>query len=45
VSGAQPVEAFTQTLEQAFAEWKSTQPVNTLDTLSGQVCTPDGDCQ
>lgn len=45
VSGAQPVEAFTQTLEQAFTEWKSTQPVVELDTLSGPVCTPDGECK
>lgn len=44
VSGAQPVEAFSQALDQAFAEWKKTQPVLELDTLSGQVCTPDGEC-
>jgi predicted DsbA family dithiol-disulfide isomerase len=45
VSGAQPVDAFTQALEQAYGEWKKTQPVTELETLSGQVCTPDGDCK
>ncbi|MFY0255757.1 DsbA family oxidoreductase [Chitinophaga sp. 30R24] len=46
VSGAQPVEAFTQALSQAFAEWKQSQPaIVELDNLSGQVCTPDGDCK
>lgn len=45
VSGAQPVDAFTQALEQAYGEWKKTQPVMELETLSGQVCTPDGDCK
>ncbi|PSL43806.1 putative DsbA family dithiol-disulfide isomerase [Chitinophaga niastensis] len=44
VSGAQPVEAFSKALEQAFTEWKKTQPVIELETLSGQVCTPDGEC-
>ncbi|NLR77867.1 DsbA family oxidoreductase [Chitinophaga eiseniae] len=45
VSGAQPVDAFTQALGQAFDEWKKTQPVIELETLSGQVCTPDGECK
>ncbi|MBO9730918.1 MAG: DsbA family oxidoreductase [Chitinophaga sp.] len=45
VSGAQPTDAFTQALEQAYGEWKKTQPVTELETLSGQVCTPDGDCK
>lgn len=45
VSGAQPTDAFTQALEQAYGEWKKTQPVAELETLSGQVCTPDGDCK
>lgn len=45
VSGAQPAEAFTQALNQAFGEWKSTQPLQTPDGLNGEVCTPDGDCK
>lgn len=45
VSGAQPVDAFTQALDQAFTEWKKTQPVTTLETVSGPVCTPDGNCE
>jgi len=44
VSGAQPVEAFAQALEQAFTEWKKTQPLTELETISGPVCTPDGAC-
>jgi protein disulfide-isomerase len=45
VSGAQPSEAFTQALNQAFGEWKSAQPaLKTPDGLDGQVCTPDGNC-
>lgn len=44
VSGAQPVEAFTQALEKAHGEWKKTQPVQSFDTLDGEVCTPDGNC-
>lgn len=44
VSGAQQVDAFSQALQQAYAEWKKTQPVQGLETLSGQVCTPDGEC-
>ena len=45
VSGAQPAEAFTQALNQAFGEWKSTQTLQTPDGLNGEVCTPDGDCK
>ena len=43
ISGAQPVEVFTQTLEQA---WADAHPAVTLvggeQDLDGQVCGPDG---
>jgi len=45
VSGAQPSEAFLRTLEKSFDDWKTAHPAIQLDTLSGEVCTPDGDCQ
>jgi predicted DsbA family dithiol-disulfide isomerase len=44
ISGAQEVPAFSQTLEKAFAEWKSAQPEIKLETIDGAVCTPDGNC-
>jgi predicted DsbA family dithiol-disulfide isomerase len=45
VSGAQPPEAFLQTLQKSHAEWeKANQPV-TLETLGGPACTPDGNCE
>ncbi|CAL1518034.1 DsbA family oxidoreductase [Chitinophaga sp. MM2321] len=45
VAGAQPVGAFSQALSQAFGEWQQTQPLTTLETVSGPVCTPDGECK
>ncbi|MCW3465358.1 DsbA family oxidoreductase [Chitinophaga nivalis] len=44
VSGAQPVAAFSQALGQAYQEWHTTQPLIMPDGLSGEVCTPDGNC-
>ncbi|WP_160710951.1 DsbA family oxidoreductase [Chitinophaga solisilvae] len=44
VAGAQPVEAFTQALTQAFGEWKKAQPLTTLENIEGPVCSPDGTC-
>ena len=44
ISGAQPIEAFSQTLEQSFAEWSKENPVQKLEIIDGQVCTPDGNC-
>ncbi|RFS19512.1 DsbA family oxidoreductase [Chitinophaga silvatica] len=45
VSGAQPAIAFTETLKQAFGEWKTANALKTPDGLTGQVCTPDGECK
>ncbi len=44
ISGAQPIEAFSQTLEQSFAEWSKENPVQKLEIIDGQVCTTDGNC-
>lgn len=44
VSGAQQPEMFLQVLEKAFAEWRIENPAPGLQTVDGQVCTPDGEC-
>jgi len=45
VSGAQPVEAFTEALTQSFTAWKDAQPKTTLTSLNkndGAVCDENG---
>lgn len=45
VSGAQPVEAFTEALTQSFTEWKSAQPktqITSLNTNNDAVCDENG---
>ncbi|MBC6110173.1 DsbA family protein [Pedobacter fastidiosus] len=45
VSGAQPVQAFTDALTQSFTEWKETQPKSTLTSLNktdDAVCDENG---
>lgn len=45
VSGAQPVQAFTDALTQSFTEWKETQPKTTLTSLNKNddaVCDENG---
>ena len=44
VSGAQPSEAFTQTLETAFQEWKAENPTPELQVVQGQSCDVNGKC-
>ncbi|MDR0793987.1 MAG: DsbA family oxidoreductase [Chitinophagaceae bacterium] len=44
VSGAQPPQAFTQTLEKAFAEWQAKNPQSELEITTGQSCGVDGTC-
>lgn len=44
VSGAQPVEAFLQTLEKAHSEWKETQPKPAFEVLEGPSCSPETGC-
>lgn len=45
VSGAQPAEAFLQTLEKAFPEWRKLNPENNFEIAKGQSCTTDGKCE
>lgn len=45
VSGAQPVQAFTDALTQSFKEWKETQPKTTLTSLNTNndaICDENG---
>jgi len=45
VSGAQPVEAFTEALTQSFKEWKETQPKTILTSLNKNddaICDENG---
>ncbi len=44
VSGAQPVEAFTQTLEKAYEDWSQKQQNIPLDISQGSSCSIDGNC-
>jgi protein disulfide-isomerase len=45
VAGAQPVDAFSQTLDKSYSEWEKEHPAITIETLAGEVCTPDGECK
>lgn len=52
ISGAQPSEGFLQALEKSFAEWRKENPLSPFEFISeagdqttGQVCTPEGNCQ
>ncbi|SEQ78219.1 DsbA family oxidoreductase [Pedobacter rhizosphaerae] len=45
VSGAQPVQAFTDALTQSFQEWKASQPQSTLTSLNKNndaICDENG---
>ncbi|RQO31171.1 disulfide bond formation protein DsbA [Taibaiella sp. KBW10] len=44
VSGAQAPEAFLQTLEKSFTEWRSNHPVLSIEVTEGPSCTPEGTC-
>lgn len=44
VSGAQPSEAFLQTLDKSFTEWRTANPEVKLNITEGQSCTIDGTC-
>ncbi|MBZ4188196.1 DsbA family oxidoreductase [Niabella sp. 3A5MI-3] len=44
VSEAQPPEAFTQTIDKAFSEWRQSNPAASFEITEGESCTPDGDC-
>jgi len=45
VSGAQPAQAFLESLEKSFSEWRKLNPETKLDITQGQSCTPDGICE
>lgn len=44
VSGAQPPEAFLQTLNKAYEDWRKENPVLEMQPSEGAVCTPEGEC-
>lgn len=45
VSGAQPPQAFLQTLEKAFTEWRKQNPEVKLEIIQGESCSVDGECK
>ncbi len=44
ISGAQPPEAFLQTLEKSVVEWRAENPKVVLTVTEGPSCGPDGRC-
>ena len=44
VSGAQAVPVFEQTLQKAYIDWQQENPKPKFETVEGESCTPDGDC-
>ncbi len=44
VSGAQPPQAFLQTLEKSFSEWQEANPELKIEITKGQSCSIDGTC-
>jgi len=44
VSGAQPAEAFLQTLNKSFEDWRKEHPVLEMNKTEGALCTPEGEC-
>ncbi len=45
VSGAQPSQAFLETLEKSFTEWRKLNPKSQFEVIEGQSCTTDGKCE
>ena len=45
VSGAQSAQAFLESLEKAFTEWRKSNPEIKLEVSQGQSCTPDAICE
>lgn len=45
VSGAQPAQAFAETLDKSFAAWRKANPAVSLEVTQGPSCTPDGMCK
>lgn len=44
ISGAQAPEAFLQTIETAFKEWKEANPASSFIVSEGDSCDVDGNC-
>lgn len=44
ISGAQPPEAFLETLEKSFSEWRKENPASPFEVSNGPSCTTDGVC-
>lgn len=44
VSGAQPPQAFLETLKKSFGEWKAENPKINLEISQGESCGIDGKC-
>jgi predicted DsbA family dithiol-disulfide isomerase len=44
ISGAQPSEAFLETLEKSFAEWRKENPASPFEVSNGPSCSIDGTC-
>ncbi|MEG2103425.1 MAG: DsbA family oxidoreductase [Flavobacterium sp.] len=44
ISGAQPVEAFLQTLDQSFTDWRKENPAPQLEIIEGPSCDVNGNC-
>lgn len=45
ISGAQPSEAFLDTLSKSFTEWKAANPEVKLQMSQGQSCDTQGNCE
>lgn len=44
VSGAQPAEAFLETISKSFTEWRNKNPELKLEMTEGQSCDVNGNC-
>jgi predicted DsbA family dithiol-disulfide isomerase len=45
VAGAQAPKVILQTLEKSFSAWENEKSVSATETVSGNYCAPEGDCQ
>lgn len=45
ISGAQPPQAFLETLEKSFSAWRKLNPETKLNIIKGQSCSIDGVCE
>lgn len=45
ISGAQPVDAFVETIQKSFSEWREKNPNSLIIEKSGNACDIDGVCE